>query len=104
MLAEDSRMTRIAPDFLWTDDNVAWPRPESQWGISRVRWDEYKTLFRRAGVDDGAVGHGKYNDALFCVYAWGIVPTGTSVGYLHCGQPSSDYQTREPACIERKDS
>jgi hypothetical protein len=43
MLADDSRMTRIAPDFLWTEDSVAWPRPESQWGISRARWDEYKS-------------------------------------------------------------
>jgi hypothetical protein len=33
MLADDSRMTRIAPDFLWTEDIVAWPRPESQWGM-----------------------------------------------------------------------
>jgi hypothetical protein len=28
MLADDSRMTHIAPDFLWTEDNVAWPRPD----------------------------------------------------------------------------
>lgn len=61
MLADDSRMTRIAPDFLWTEDSVAWPRPESQWGISQVRWDEYKSLFRRAGVKgvQGAEGSQK---------------------------------------------
>jgi hypothetical protein len=104
MLAEDSRMTRIAPDFLWTEDSVAWPRPESQWGISRARWDAYKSLFRRAGVDEGTVGRGESNETLFLVYAWGIVPSGTSVGYLHCGQPNSGYQSTEPACIERKDS
>ena len=103
MLAEDSQMTRIAPDFLWTEDSAAWPRPESQWGISRVRWDEYKSLFKRAGVDDGIAGWRKSNETLFLVYTWGIVPSGISVGYLHCGQPNSGYQ-HEPACIERKDS
>ena len=64
MLADDSRMTRITPDFLWTEGSVAWPRPESQWGISRVRWDEYKSLFRRAGLDEGALGGGKSNETL----------------------------------------
>jgi hypothetical protein len=104
MLADDSRMTRIAPHFLWTEDSFAWPRPKSQWGISQVRWDEYKHLFRRAGVDEGTVGGGKSNETLFLVYTWGIVPSGISVGYLHCGQPTSGYQHAEPACIERKDS
>ena len=104
MLADDSRMTRIAPNFLGTADSAAWPRPQSQWGISQVRWDEYKRLFRRAGIDDGATGSGKSNETLFLVYTWGIVPSGISVGYLHCGQPTSGYQHTEPACIERKDS
>ena len=104
MLAEDPQMTRIAPDFLWTQDSVAWPRPESQWGISRARWDEYKSLFKRAGVDKGAVRREKSKEALLIVYTWGIVPGGVSVGYLHCGQPGYGYEPTEPACIERKDS
>ena len=104
MLAEDSQMTRIAPDFLWTQDTVAWPRPESQWGISRVRWEEYKSLFSRANVDKGAVSGGKSREARFIVYSWGIVPAGVSVSYLHCGQPDPGYVPTEPACIDQKDS
>jgi hypothetical protein len=104
MLGEDSQMSRIAPDFLSTQDSAAWPRPESQWGISRVRWDEYKRLFNRVGIDDGAVSGGKSKDALLIVYSWGIVPSGFSVGYLHCGQPDYGFVPSEPACAEQKDS
>ncbi|MHB8503060.1 MAG: hypothetical protein ACYDCG_16755 [Candidatus Acidiferrales bacterium] len=104
MLAEDPQMSRIAPDFLWTQDSVAWPRPESEWGISRVRWEEYKRLFRRAGVQEGANSEGKSKEAVLIVYTWGIVPSGVSVGYLHCGQPDHGSEPTEPACVERKDS
>jgi hypothetical protein len=76
MLAEDSRMTRIAPDFLWTQDTAAWPRPESNWGISRFRWDEYKSLFNQAGIAMGVENRGNSKEAILIVYTWGIVPSG----------------------------
>jgi hypothetical protein len=104
MLAEDSRMTRIAPDFLWTQDTAAWPRPESNWGISRFRWDEYKSLFNQAGIAMGVENRGNSKEAILIVYTWGIVPSGVSVGYLHCGRPDYGYLATEPACVEQKDS
>ncbi|MGA8407079.1 MAG: hypothetical protein WB680_07870 [Candidatus Acidiferrales bacterium] len=104
MLAEDSQMSRIAPDFLWTQASVAWPRPEAQWGISRVRWDQYKNLFDRAGIVGGVSNRGMSEETIFIVYSWGIVPAGFSVGYLHCGQPDRGSALTEPACIDRKDS
>ena len=61
-------------------------------------------FIQAGGVDEGTVGRRKSNETLFLVYTWGIVPSGISVGYLHCGQPNSGYQPTEPACIERKDS
>ncbi len=104
MLAEDSQMVRIAPEFLWTQASVAWPLPEAQWGISRARWEQYKNLFDRAGIANGLVNRGRSKEAIFTVYSWGIVPAGFGVGYLHCGQPDKNDALTEPACIERKDS
>ena len=43
------------------------------------------------------MGGRKSNETLLLVYTWGIVPSGLSVGYLHCGQPNSGYQPTEPA-------
>ena len=51
MATEDARLTRIAPDFTWLDDDVAWPRKNG--GISKQRWDEYRRLFHRVGVSEG---------------------------------------------------
>lgn len=45
MVNEDSRLTRIAPDFTWLDDNVAWARKDV--GISESRWNEYRRLLRK---------------------------------------------------------
>jgi hypothetical protein len=102
MMNEDSQMSRIAPDFTWRQDTVAWPRPESQWGISGKRWDEYREIFSRAGFADGTTRRGA--DVIVDVWSWGIVPAGISVGYLHCGQTRNGYASGAPPCGEKRDS
>lgn len=103
MSDEDSQMSRIASDFLWTRDSAAWPRPESKWGITKKRWDEYREIFRRAHFDAGA-SRGE-NDVMVIVWSSGIVAGGGSISYLHCGANSSkDSEPREPACVERNES
>jgi len=104
MMDEDSGMSRIAPDFTWRQDTLAWPRPEAEWGISKSRWDVYRALFRKTGVESGTVRRGKSSDIVFFVWTWGIVPAGISVGYLHCGQPRNGYLHTEEPCIEQRDS
>jgi hypothetical protein len=104
MVDEDWNMARIAPGFTWRQDNVAWPRPESEWGISRERWDEYKKLFGQLELRDGITRGEKSSDVLLDIWSWGIVPSGISVSYLHCGQPRNGYAHTEPPCIEKKDS
>ena len=104
MMDEDWQMARVAPDFTWKQDNLAWPRPESQWGISRQRWDEYRKIFDQAGVKDGVTRSERSSDIILDVWSWGIVPAGTSVGYLHCGAPRNGYSHTEPACIENRES
>jgi hypothetical protein len=53
MSHEDPKVTRVAPDFTWLDDNASWPRPESQLGFTQERWDKYRQLFRTVGSDTG---------------------------------------------------
>jgi hypothetical protein len=67
MMDEDWQMARIAPDFTWRQDILAWPRPESEWGISKGRWDDYRSMFRKVGAKDGTtrrqkLGHSTCGD------------------------------------------
>ena len=104
MMDEDGGMSRIAPDFTWRQDSVAWPRPEPEWGISQKRWDVYRELFRKVGAEGGTIRREKSSDIVFFVWTWGIVPAGVSVGYLHCGQPRNGYLHTEEPCTENRDS
>ncbi|MGB6625806.1 MAG: hypothetical protein WBE20_09635 [Candidatus Acidiferrales bacterium] len=96
-------MSRIALDFTWRQDSVAWPRPESEWGISRRRWDEYRKIFASAGFKGGTTRPEKSSDVLVYVWSWGLVVSGTGVSYLHCGLPRNGYANTEPPCIEKRD-
>jgi len=104
MMDEDWQMSRIAPNFTWRQDSVAWPRAESEWGISSQRWDEYRSIFVRADFKDGTTRREKSSDIIVDVWSWGIVPAGVGVGYLHCGTPRNGYAHTEPPCIENQDS
>jgi hypothetical protein len=102
MTDQDWQMSRIAPDFTWQQDTVAWPRPESEWGISRQRWDEYRRIFVQAGFRYGITRREKSSDIIVDVWSWGIVPAGVGVGYLHCGPPMRGYSPTEEPCIENR--
>ena len=49
----DSKVIRIAPSFTRLDDNYAWPRPDSELGFSKERWDEYRKLFSSLRLTEG---------------------------------------------------
>lgn len=65
-----TKVTRIAPTFTRLSSNWGWPRPESEWGISRARWREYNTLFERVGLRDGLNRDGD-GDWLILFPFWG---------------------------------
>lgn len=104
MSEEDWQMTRIAPGFLWRQDTFAWPRPESEWGISAKRWDDYRRIFTQAHLNDGLSRGEKSSDIAIGVWSWGIVPAEIIVDYIHCGPPTHGSAHTERACIERKES
>ena len=98
MMETDKQMSRIANDFLWKQDTVAWPRPKSEWGITQVRWSGYKELFRKVGSENGAVRPEKSSDVEIIIHSWGIVPSGGSISFVHCGQPADEFHHTAIPC------
>ena len=87
MLQEDSHLTRIAPDFTWLDDNVAWPRKDI--GVSAVRWDEYRGLFRAVGAPLGLIRDPDTARVFIPIVSEGLVPTGHCKGLVYSPKPLS---------------
>jgi hypothetical protein len=104
MMVQDSKMTRIASDFLWTQDSVAWPRPQSEWGIPEQRWEQYRKIFDQDGFKGGTSRDPESGDVEVIVWARGIVPAGVSLSYLYCGPHQEKSTDPEPPCVEKKDS
>jgi hypothetical protein len=101
MMETDKQMSRIANDFLWRQDTVAWPRPESEWGITQARWNSYKQLFGKVGSENGAVRAEKSSDVEIMIHSWGIVPSGGNVSFLHCGQPAGEFRHTVAPCYAK---
>ena len=83
MANEDSGMSRIARDFTWRRDSVAWPRPESEWGITEARWDQYRRLFRKVGATAGLI-QDQQGNIYFLLHTEGSVVYGASKGFVYC--------------------
>lgn len=85
MANEDAQLTRIAPDFTWLQDDVAWPRKNV--GISEERWNEYRQIFRRVGAFDGILKGTHPNRVIFPIASAGLVPSGFSKGLVYSKTP-----------------
>jgi hypothetical protein len=81
MANEDSHLTRIAPDFTWLDDDVAWPRKNV--GISEQRWSNYRQLFRKVGASQGIVNSTNPTRVEFLIFTVGLVPSGAAKGLVY---------------------
>jgi len=87
MAHADSNLSRIADDFIWRWNTVAWPRPESEWGITAARWNEYRKLFRKLGLR-GGVEKDSEGNLYFISHTEGSVVSGMSKGFVHCEKMS----------------
>ncbi len=85
MSNEDSKVIRIAHDFTRLENNWAWPRPESELGFSRQRWDQYRSLFEKLGLDSGLSRETDSDGAVVYLTAFskGMVNRGSSKGYAY---------------------
>jgi hypothetical protein len=96
MSNQDSAVVRVAPQFTWLEDSLAWPRPPERLGFSQRRWDEYRRLFGEVGATDGLVRSGR--QVRFLVKACGISVSGKSFGYAFLPEaPASTVHSLEAA-------
>ena len=102
MAEADSSVSRIANDFIWRKDSVAWPRPESEWGITADRWNEYRKLFRKVGLSAG-FSEDSQGDIYFISYTAGSVVSGASKGFVYCRKTEFSTNAFLP-CTEQRDS
>lgn len=80
MAKQNSNMVRIADNFTWTKDSAAFPRPESELGITNERWEEYKRLFRKLGLTNGILNY-QPDKIYFTASSQGLLTGGSSKGY-----------------------
>ena len=85
----DSRIIRIADDFTWLDTNVNWPRPESEIGFSRERWDEYRHVFKVLGLKKGLLKPEDTDTIYLIASSAGSVSSGSAKGYAYSVKPLS---------------
>lgn len=85
MAAEDEHLIRIASDFTWLEDNLAWPRPENEWGLSRERWNHYRKLFAQAEIPAGIRKSG--GRTYFVAETCGLSISGWASGYVYSEEP-----------------
>jgi hypothetical protein len=86
MCNADAHVVRIAPDFTWMDNNAAWPRPESELGFSRQRWEEYRSLFSKLGLTAGILNY-QPDSVMFLASTRGLVTGDSSKGYAYSLKP-----------------
>jgi hypothetical protein len=85
MANEDKHLVRIAPDFTWLDDDVAWPRKDV--GISEQRWNDYRELFQRVGTKDGIVRSEDSPGIFIPIFSQGLVPSSSEKGLVYSQTP-----------------
>src|ERR1700678_1781373 len=81
MANEDGHLTRIAPDFTWLDDDVAWPSKDV--GISEERWNVYRRIFQSGGASDGILHSTNPTWIKFPIISQGLVPSGAAKGLAY---------------------
>ena len=91
MSDRDEHVTRIASNFTWLKTTAAWPRPESEWGISKARWDEYRTIFANLALPDGITREESGEVIYFFASSVGLGVSGSTKGYA--------FARREPETI-----
>ena len=88
MAKEDSHVVRIAYDFTWLDTNYHWPRPDSEIGITKDRWDQYRQMFLRLGLKEG-LSWTSDGSLILITSAKGLMTDGSAKGYIFSTKPLS---------------
>lgn len=80
----DSNVIRIAPTFTLLADNYAWPRPDSELGFSKQRWEEYRKLFQTLELTEGVQRPADHPEIIFMIASTkGLSLGGSMKGYAY---------------------
>jgi len=98
-----TRVTRIAPTFTRLENNWGWPRPESELGISVSRWNEYRKLFKEAGLPHGIDRAGDVSKGVyFPVWGEGLADNSREKGIMFSPTAPSDVQGESQRILYKK--
>jgi hypothetical protein len=83
---EDTKLWRITPTWFRTNHDGNHYAP-SEGSLSKDRWDQYRTLFNRLGLDDGiSIENG---DVFFEISNIGMVGSGSTKGIVYSASPTN---------------
>jgi hypothetical protein len=86
MAKVDSHVVRIAYDFTWLDNNYHWPRPDSEIGLTKERWDDYKRIFSKLGLKEG-LSWSSDGSIVLVASTRGMSTDGSAKGYAFSTKP-----------------
>ena len=86
MARVDSHVVRIAYDFTWLDNNYHWPRPDSEIGLTKERWDNYKRIFSKLGLKEG-LSWSSDGSIVLIASTRGMSTDGSAKGYAFSTKP-----------------
>jgi hypothetical protein len=84
MSQEDPDVVRVGDDFTRVKNNWNWPRPQSEWGMTPQRWNQYRLLFGKVGLSAGLQKDAAGN-VYFIVHSEGFATHGGEKGFVFCG-------------------
>ena len=82
MSNQDEHVAVISRDFTYLDTDASWPRENI--GFSEERWNEYRRMFRKLGIDGGLARREDYPSTVFInVYGSGGVLASSAKGLVY---------------------
>ena len=85
MSNEDASLIRISYDFTFVTGKGP-SNDTGDTGLSKERWEEYKSYFRILDLDSG-IGHYENGSVWFLSYSHGLAVSGISKGYIYSQAP-----------------
>ena len=87
-----NNVREITPSLIHLVNNGEWPRPESEWGLTRARWEEYRRLFSQVGLSGVRHAWGGASDSIALVVWSSEGPQER--GFMHSSEPRESYEYR----------
>ena len=88
MSNKDNHVVVVKDTFTYLDTDSSWPR--SDLGFSEQRWNEYREVFRKLGIDGGLSRREDYKSSVFLVvYGSGGVVGSSEKGLAYSEKPLS---------------